>query len=218
MKTTTLRSFAAPSPTVLSFLRAQVQYTFERSGARCAATKGQAGRYVPSGARSGQLGSCFRRQYRTASRDEGFGKLKSVAAPKTNYVEANSSCLSLTTTRNTACAPLASSSLIHPLSSRRALSTTSSNWWRIWPSNRQQRTPLNSTHQHPLSGLADDAASAPFNLGRVTRPANELKMRCTELDENGSVTMVSGEFKKSELIAKVHIKAQQTCVSGDGMG
>ncbi|KAF2741152.1 cora-domain-containing protein [Polyplosphaeria fusca] len=27
-------------------------------------------------------------------------------------------------------------------------------------------------------------------------------MRCTELDENGQVTMVSGEFKKSELIAK----------------
>ena len=28
-------------------------------------------------------------------------------------------------------------------------------------------------------------------------------MRCTELDDQGNVTMVSGEFKKSELIAKV---------------
>ncbi|KAF2005220.1 cora-domain-containing protein [Amniculicola lignicola CBS 123094] len=36
----------------------------------------------------------------------------------------------------------------------------------------------------------------------MTRSANELKIRCTELDENGNVTMVSGEFKKSELIAK----------------
>ena len=35
------------------------------------------------------------------------------------------------------------------------------------------------------------------------RPTNELKMRCTELDEHGNVTLVSGEFKKSELIAKV---------------
>ncbi|OAK98055.1 cora-domain-containing protein [Phaeosphaeriaceae sp. SRC1lsM3a] len=34
------------------------------------------------------------------------------------------------------------------------------------------------------------------------RPTNELKMRCTELDEHGNVTLVSGEFKKSELIAK----------------
>ncbi|KAL6711338.1 magnesium ion transporter [Coniothyrium glycines] len=40
------------------------------------------------------------------------------------------------------------------------------------------------------------------SLGRIMRPANELKMRCTELDEHGNVTLVSGEFKKSELIAK----------------
>jgi hypothetical protein len=37
----------------------------------------------------------------------------------------------------------------------------------------------------------------------MTRAANELKMRCTELDEQGNVKMVSGEFKKSELIARV---------------
>jgi magnesium transporter len=42
-----------------------------------------------------------------------------------------------------------------------------------------------------------------YGLGRMSRTANELKMRCTELDEHGNVTMVSGEFKKSELIAKV---------------
>ncbi|KAG9777485.1 cora-domain-containing protein, partial [Aureobasidium melanogenum] len=30
----------------------------------------------------------------------------------------------------------------------------------------------------------------------------DLKLRCTEFDANGSVTLVSGEFKKSELIAK----------------
>ncbi|KAJ4297824.1 magnesium ion transporter [Kalmusia sp. IMI 367209] len=39
-------------------------------------------------------------------------------------------------------------------------------------------------------------------LGRMTRTANEQRMRCTELDDQGNVTMVSGEFKKSELIAK----------------
>ncbi len=41
------------------------------------------------------------------------------------------------------------------------------------------------------------------HLGRSTKVANELKLRCTELDENGNVTLVNGEFKKSELIAKV---------------
>jgi magnesium transporter len=43
------------------------------------------------------------------------------------------------------------------------------------------------------------------SLGRMVRTANELKMRCTELDEHGNVTLVSGEFKKSELIAKVRL-------------
>jgi len=46
-----------------------------------------------------------------------------------------------------------------------------------------------------------------FNLGRslAGKASNELKLRCTEFDENGNVTLVNGEFKKSELIAKVSI-------------
>ncbi|MCJ1251193.1 magnesium ion transporter [Trapelia coarctata] len=40
-------------------------------------------------------------------------------------------------------------------------------------------------------------------VGRaVGKAPNELKLRCTEFDENGKVTLVNGEFKKSELIAK----------------
>ena len=55
-----------------------------------------------------------------------------------------------------------------------------------------------------------DDLSSPFGfdsngstlLSRIKGP-NELKLRCTELDENGKVTVVDGEFKKSELIARV---------------
>ena len=39
-------------------------------------------------------------------------------------------------------------------------------------------------------------------LSRAKAP-NELKLRCTELDENGKVTVIDGEFKKTELIARV---------------
>ena len=39
-----------------------------------------------------------------------------------------------------------------------------------------------------------------FSSGKAS---NELKLRCTEFDENGNVTHVNGEFKKSELIAMV---------------
>lgn len=43
-----------------------------------------------------------------------------------------------------------------------------------------------------------------FNLSRSLKrsPGSDLKLRCTEFDKHGSVTLVSGEFKKSELIAK----------------
>jgi len=36
-----------------------------------------------------------------------------------------------------------------------------------------------------------------------SRPGNDQKLRCTEFDENGNVVLVNGEFKKTELIAKV---------------
>jgi magnesium transporter len=53
---------------------------------------------------------------------------------------------------------------------------------------------------HPgLAGFLGDSGG----LGRVSRPVNDLKLRCTEFDECGNVTLVNGEFKKSELIAKV---------------
>ena len=51
----------------------------------------------------------------------------------------------------------------------------------------------------------DDPSAQLFNLARALskNPSGaDLKLRCTEFDRNGSVTLVSGEFKKSELIAK----------------
>lgn len=44
-----------------------------------------------------------------------------------------------------------------------------------------------------------------FNPGRslVAKAGNAQRLRCTEFDENGSVTLVNGEFRKTELIAKV---------------
>jgi magnesium transporter len=50
----------------------------------------------------------------------------------------------------------------------------------------------------PLASFLDDNQSP----GRILKPTNELRLRCTEFDENGNVTLVNGEFKKSELIAK----------------
>ncbi|ORY12305.1 hypothetical protein BCR34DRAFT_600697 [Clohesyomyces aquaticus] len=87
----------------------------------------------------------------------------------------------------------------------RSFSTTAQTCaWHIWGQKKPVRGAAepHGGHASPLGNLLDDNGGISGGLGRVTRPTNELKLRCTELDEQGNVTMVSGEFKKSELIAK----------------
>ncbi len=64
-----------------------------------------------------------------------------------------------------------------------------------------------------LEGMTDDEPagsgdfSTMFNARRLqtAKAALEPRLRCTEVDENGRVTMREGEFKKTELIAKVRV-------------
>lgn len=44
-----------------------------------------------------------------------------------------------------------------------------------------------------------------FNSRRIltAKAASEPRLRCTEVDEDGEVILIDGEFKKMELIAKV---------------
>lgn len=81
-------------------------------------------------------------------------------------------------------------------------SATRSRWQRPWQHVRPKKTaPLQPNDLPPLPRLLDDAGAA--SLGRIVKPTNELRMRCTEFDGDGKVTLVNGAFKKSELIAKV---------------
>lgn len=47
-----------------------------------------------------------------------------------------------------------------------------------------------------------------FNARRIqsAKAALEPRLKCTEVDENGEVILKDGEFKKSELIAKVRTR------------
>jgi magnesium transporter len=75
----------------------------------------------------------------------------------------------------------------------------------LWGRKQKIPKPLKS-NDLPLGPFLEEGGEAPmFNLGRNMSPksANEAKLRCTEFDENGNVVLVNGEFKKSELIAKV---------------
>lgn len=54
----------------------------------------------------------------------------------------------------------------------------------------------------------DEGTDGMFNIGRglAAKASNELRIRCTEFDSNGNVTLVNGEFRKLELIAKVRLQ------------
>jgi len=60
--------------------------------------------------------------------------------------------------------------------------------------------------------LIDEGGEGIFNIGRglTAKASNELRIRCTEFDMNGDVTLLNGEFRKSELIAKVSTEVANT--------
>lgn len=86
-------------------------------------------------------------------------------------------------------------------SSRSHFSTSSTfpHGFRFWHKLRALRHDAPPSDELPaLPGFLDDSVG----LGRIVKPNSSLKLRCTEFDDNGNVTLVNGEFRKSELIAK----------------
>ena len=98
------------------------------------------------------------------------------------------------------------SSYENSLPAHRAASTGWHNWReKVWA--RKKKGPVLQPDDLPESSYRDDGGDSMFSLGRhvSAKAAAQLsKVRCTELDENGNVVLASGEFKKTELIAKVH--------------
>ncbi|CAG8977237.1 hypothetical protein HYALB_00007933 [Hymenoscyphus albidus] len=87
---------------------------------------------------------------------------------------------------------------------RRNASTGFRKWaQKIWGTNRSKGGRGLRPDDLP-KGRSEGSETAVFSLGRAVsaKAAAQPKLRCTELDENGNVTLASGEFKKSELIAK----------------
>lgn len=88
--------------------------------------------------------------------------------------------------------------------SRYASTDTRTLWKRPWKDKwRKQRPAFKSSDSPALPKFLDDAGATTFGRRNKVKGANELKLRCTEFDENGNATFTDGEFKKSELIAKV---------------
>ncbi|GAB1197106.1 hypothetical protein APSETT444_006392 [Aspergillus pseudonomiae] len=68
-------------------------------------------------------------------------------------------------------------------------------------SNAAAESKLNRTGGPAL--VDEGTEGLNFGRGLAAKASNELRLRCTEFDNNGNVTLVNGEFRKSELIAKV---------------
>lgn len=96
------------------------------------------------------------------------------------------------------------------LSSSRAASTKSRPLLRrLFDLRRSKESDAKGKPNRSGPALIDDGTESSFNIGRglVSKATNELRLRCTEFDNNGNVTLVNGEFRKSELIAKVCLSA-----------
>ena len=93
------------------------------------------------------------------------------------------------------------------LPAHRTASTSWHNWReRVLGRKKKGHKPLEPDDLPDTFCPREDGGDFMFSLGRhisAKAAAQHSKLRCTELDENGNVVLASGEFKKSELIAKV---------------
>jgi magnesium transporter len=76
---------------------------------------------------------------------------------------------------------------------------------RLWGTNAKKGPKLLKPEDLPGHDELDHGSSM-FTSRRAlaAKAALEPRLRCTEVDESGKVILVDGEFKKTELIAKVY--------------
>ncbi len=91
-------------------------------------------------------------------------------------------------------------------------------WKRPWKDRlRNERQAVRTSDSRALPSFLDDAGNTSLGRRKVVKGVDELKLRCTEFDENGNVTFMDGEFKKSELIAKVCPNQSMICREGSAL-
>lgn len=89
----------------------------------------------------------------------------------------------------------------------RSSSTTSRPLLRRLFDLRRKKTAESKLNRPQGPSLLDDKTEPNYSIARnlAAKASNELRLRCTEFDSSGNVTLVNGDFKKSELIARVSI-------------
>jgi hypothetical protein len=209
MSTANCRLLAPCSPSLLRFLRSQINSSgIALTTSQCFQRSNQDHTLnFTNSKRSFATDSTHQSEVRIATRyDNGVCGVRAGDAGSKAQLSTNSPSISqlnaLSNTLSGGKRPSCSS--LQPFKQAAALSRTFSTnsprqewtaWWKYWTSGAAAR----GRQLPPLASFLD--ASTPRH--RILKAANEPRLRCTEFDENGNVTLVNGEFKKSELIAKV---------------
>ena len=68
---------------------------------------------------------------------------------------------------------------------------------------------MNGAETPRLPSFLDGSSGSAIGRNKAGKPGSEVKLRCTEIDDNGNVITVDREFKKSELIAKVRLQRSE---------
>lgn len=173
---------SAPSASLLRFLRSQSG--FVSGPAACAQSRPRA--------------PCHE-ALTSVSRTSSNWARQDACQSRTN---SNSATFCLYETRpNASVAPFS----LEPLALTRHASTTRRPFLRRLFDLKRGKTADLKGHRNQGPITTDEGTEGLFNIGRglAAKASNELRIRCTEFDNNGDVTLVNGEFRKSELIAKV---------------
>ena len=204
---------SAPSPALLQYLRFQAQeicffnsslgwnfyHHFLNPSHRRSRRKGDDDDDIHSSAESAE--HFYRRQAICEASVFNFdflshGSRRNAQASSTIGAERHRSFLKRVAWFDSAKQPRQASTLFRPLLQK------------IWGSRRQKgKAALKPDDLPERPSFLDDVSGAVLGRRKVGKASNEMKLRCTELNENGTVTLVNGEFKKSELIAKVGVPA-----------
>jgi magnesium transporter len=199
----------APSSTLLRFLKSQSEnicffspnprpgFIFDHAGPRCHILRSQ----IVNGSSKPSARCLSTTSARCATLEAGFVNLDFL------WPRAGSKSLQPKAPQCRSTSRVKKFSYEIVLPAHRPASTGWHDWrQKLWGRQKKGPKPLQPDDLPDSFYPRDDGGDSMFSLGRhiSAKAAAQLsKVRCTELDENGNVVLASGEFKKSELIAKV---------------
>lgn len=193
-----------PSRSLLRFLRSQSEDAFAAPGRRHGLTAAEAPHCRRARIAIGHTGTISRSITTSTVRQRVLGPTlgKTLSIPTIPAKAVRGGPTSISSLKLGFCTSSPKKKLFEPDQPRAQREPT---WQeRLWGSSAKKGAKPLKPDDLPAHDDYDHGSSM-FTSRRVlsAKAALEPRLRCTEVDENGKVILVDGEFKKTELIAKV---------------